>query len=272
MCIRFNQGFLNIDTAWMDRVQEVVNYGIDNDMFVILNIHHEEWYFPTLENLKHDTSGIGAVWTQIARRFEGYGEKLIFEGVNEPRLRGCEAEWSGTDEGRAVVNKYNETFVKAVRAAGENNAKRILMVTPYAASSEEQNINALEIPEDSGKIIVSVHAYLPKEFALEEGTSKYIENNDEVQKFFECVKSAFIDKDIPVIIGEFGAVDKDNINDRIKFVREYIILGKKYGIPCIWWDNGQKSGSGENFALLNRYDNTWFFPELVEALMKTAVD
>lgn len=259
-----------IAPGWLDRVREVVDYGIDNDMFVILNTHHEEWYFPTSANLKRDTEKIGTLWTQIAESFECYGEKLIFEGVNEPRLRGCESEWSGTDEARAAVNKYNETFVKAVRASGGNNENRILMVTPYAASPEEQNINALEIPEDSGKIIVSVHEYLPKEFALEEGTSKYTENNPEVLSFFERVKSTFIDKEIHVIVGEFGAVNKDNIGDRIKFAREYTALGKKYGIPCVWWDNGQRTGSGENFALLDRCNNTWFFPELVEAIMKTA--
>ncbi len=258
----------NIDGSWMDRVQEVVDYGIDNDMFVILNTHHEEWYFPSAEHVEHDLKELEAVWKQIAERFESYGERLIFEGLNEPRLRGDSLEWSGNDSARDIVNRYAETFVKTVRATGGNNADRILMVTPYSASSDERNLRALKIPEDSGKIIVSVHAYLPYSFALDtKGTSEYNpENNTDLQSFFDTLKRVFIDNDIPVIIGEFGAVNKENPDDRLVWVRSFLALAKQNGIPCVWWDNGQKSGSGENFALLNRADNTWHFPELVDAI------
>lgn len=260
----------NIDGAWLNRVKEVVDYGIDNDMFVILNTHHEEWYLPTADHLEHDLSEIEAVWKQIAEYFEDYGEKLIFEGLNEPRLRGDAVEWYGNDSARGIVNQYAEKFVMTVRATGGNNKNRILMVTPYCASSSDVNLKALKIPETGGKIIVSVHAYIPYPFALDaNGTSVFDANDNTVRDFFTALKSLFIDKDIPVIIGEFGAVNKDNLNDRIAWVKHFLALGKQYGIPCVWWDNGQRSGNGENFALLNRADNTWHFPELVDAIMSS---
>ncbi len=256
-----------IDPEWLDRVQEVVNYGIDNDMFVILNTHHEEWYMPTQSDVEEDLVQLEAVWTQIAERFKGYDEHLIFEGVNEPRLRGDGAEWTGTGESREIVNQYAKTFVETVRATGGNNADRCLMVTPYAASSSATNMEALEIPEDSDKIIVSIHAYLPYSFALDtQGTDVYDPNDNSINELFENIKVYFLDKDIPVIVGEFGSVNKDNIDDRVQCVTDYLTTAKEYGVPCIWWDNGARVGSGENFGLLNRAEYDWFFPEIIEAV------
>ncbi|MDO4945698.1 MAG: cellulase family glycosylhydrolase [Ruminococcus sp.] len=256
-----------IDPAWLDRVQEVVNYGIDNDMFVILNTHHEEWYMPVEADVDEDLKQLEAVWTQIAERFKGYDEHLIFEGVNEPRLRGEGAEWTGTGESREIVNKYAKTFVETVRATGGNNADRCLMVTPYAASSSATNMQALEIPEDSDKIIVSIHAYLPYSFALDtQGTDVYDQNDNSINELFENIKTYFLDRDIPVIVGEFGSVNKDNIDDRVQCVTDYLTKAKEYGVPCIWWDNGTRVGAGENFGLLNRAELDWYFPEIIEAI------
>lgn len=257
----------NVDPAWMDRVQEIVNYGIDNDMFVILNTHHEEWYMPVESDVDEDLKELEALWTQIAERFKGYNEKLIFEGVNEPRLRGDGAEWTGTTESREIVNKYAKTFVETVRATGGNNADRCLMVTPYAASSSATNMQALEIPEDSDKIIVSIHAYLPYSFALDTaGTDVYDPNDKSIPDLFENIKYYFLDNDIPVIIGEFGSVNKMNDEDRIQCVTDYLTTAKEYGVPCVWWDNGTRVGDGENFGLLDRTDCTWYFPGIMEAI------
>lgn len=257
----------NVDPAWMDRVQEIVNYGIDNDMFVILNTHHEEWYMPVESDVDEDLKELEALWTQIAERFKGYNEKLIFEGVNEPRLRGDGAEWTGTTESREIVNKYAKTFVETVRATGGNNADRCLMVTPYAASSSATNMQALEIPEDSDKIIVSIHAYLPYSFALDTaGTDVYDPNDKSIPDLFDNIKYYFLDNDIPVIIGEFGSVNKMNDEDRIQCVTDYLTTAKEYGVPCVWWDNGTRVGDGENFGLLDRTDCTWYFPGIMEAI------
>lgn len=256
-----------IDPAWLDRVQEIVNYGIDNDMFVILNTHHEEWYMPVESDVDEDLKQLEAIWKQIAERFKGYDEHLIFEGVNEPRLRGDGAEWTGTGESREIVNRYAKTFVETVRATGGNNADRCLMVTPYAASSSPTNMQALEIPEDSDKIIVSIHAYLPYSFALDtKGTDVYDPNDNSINDLFNNIQTYFLDRDIPVIIGEFGSVNKDNLDDRVQCVTDYLTAAKEHGVPCVWWDNYARVGNGENFGLLNRGDYEWYFPEIMEAI------
>lgn len=258
----------NIDKEWMDRVQEVVNYAIDNDMFVILNTHHEEWYMPKEEDLEEDLKQLEAMWKQIAERFKGYGEKLIFEGVNEPRLRGEGAEWTGNKSSRDIVNKYAETFVKTVRATGGNNAERALMITPYAASSMKENLSALKIPENAGNIIVSVHAYLPYSFALDtNGTNVYDPNNSEIPGLFKNLKEIFLDKGIPVIIGEFGCVNKENTEDRVKCITDYLTAAKEAGVPCVWWDNNGYRGNGENFGIFNRKYLEWYNEDILNAIM-----
>ena len=116
---------LNVDSAWFDRVQEVVDYAYDEGMYVILNAHHEDWYDPYESNLTNARRKMKNLWTQIANRFKDYGERLIFEGMNEPRWRSTNWEWNGgNSEGRSAVNKLNECFVKAVRATGGNNSYR----------------------------------------------------------------------------------------------------------------------------------------------------
>lgn len=257
-----------VDTAWMDRVQEVVDYGIDNGMFVILNTHHEEWYMPTEEFVEEDLKQLGKLWEQIAERFKGYGEHLIFEGVNEPRLRGDGREWTGTKAAREIVNQYADTFVKTVRASGGNNAERVLMVSPYAASSSPDNMKALHIPENAGNVIVSVHAYLPYSFALDtNGTSAYDENNSEIPGLFKNIKEIFIDNDIPVVLTECGNMNKENTEDRVKCTTDFFTGAKEIGVPCVWWDNHNYRGSGETFGLLSRRDLTWFNEDVLNAIM-----
>ena len=257
----------NIDAEWLDRVQEVVDYGIDNGMFVILNTHHEEWYMPDKAHADEDLKHLEKLWTQIAQRFKNYGEKLLFEGVNEPRLRGKNAEWTGNAESREIVNQFAETFVRTVRATGGNNAERSLFITPYAASSSTANLKALKVPENAGNIIVSVHGYLPYDFALNvQGTAVY-ENDGSVAKLMKDIKSIFLDNGIPVVITEFGAMNKNNSEDRLQCVEDYLSSAKEIGVPCVWWDNNAKSGNGEKFGLLNRREGGWYFPEVVDKIM-----
>ncbi len=263
-----------VEKEWMDRVHEIVDYAIDNDMFVILNTHHEEWYFPTEENKQQDIEQLTALWQQIAEEFKGYDEHLIFEGVNEPRLRGTAQEWTGGDEtSRAIVNEYVKAFYDTVRNSGGNNAKRHLMLTGYAASSMASCLEAIDIPEGDDKVIISVHAYLPYSFALDtKGTDQFDpdQNMGEVNSLFNTLDELFLSKNIPVIVGEFGAMNKNNnTEERVEWVKCYLEAAKAAGVPCVWWDNGSFIGAGENFGLMDRYmPPAWKFPEIVDAIME----
>ncbi len=269
-----------ISDEWLARVKEVVDYGMENDMYVILNLHHETWHDPLEENYEAASDRLKKVWTQIGNYFKDYDEHLIFEGLNEPRVRNSDEEWSGGSEAtREVVNKLDADFVETIRGLDGNNKLRHLMIPGYAASSSEVALKALRIPENDDKIIVSVHAYIPYSFALaDKGTGKWVAGVDgcisDINNLADMLKTMFIDKGQAVIIGEFGArartTVKNNEDYRSQWARYYVTKMKSIGVPCVWWDNGSFAGSGECFGLLDRYLLTWKYPAVVDALISAS--
>lgn len=262
-----------IDAAWLDRVQEIVDYAYENELYTILNLHHEEWHFPSNDNYESAKAILTSVWSQIADRFEDYDEHLIFEGMNEPRMKGTSYEWNGgNEEGRKVVSQLNTAFIDTVRNSGGNNPLRHLMIPTYAASSDPKTWNDFILPEDDN-IIVSIHAYTPYHFALNAvGTAEWSMDNQkdtwEVENLMNNLYDQFVSKGYPVIIGEFGAKDKNNLESRAAWAEYYIRKASEKGIPCFWWDNGAFYGDGELFGLLNRRTYVWQHPEIIDALMK----
>lgn len=282
-----------ISEVWPSRVQEVVDYGIDNGMYIILNIHHdtqEDCYLPDTEHLEQSIRYISAVWTQLSERFADYDEHLIFEGMNEPRLVGSAYEWwidNNSEEcldAIACINTLNQIFVNTVRAGGGNNGSRYLMVPGYGASPDGALHEDFVLPRDFGdaenRIIVSVHAYTPYQFALQSpddsgsistfDAGKKISTND-IDYFLDRLYDRYTSQGIPVVIGEFGARDKNgNTQDRVDYAAYYIAAARARGITCLWWDNGGFTGTGENFGLYNRREGDFVYPDIVAALMKYA--
>lgn len=261
-----------VSDEWMNRVYEVVGYVLENDMYCILNSHHDtDWQVPSYSNLDAQKAQLTALWTQIGQKFADCDEHLIFETLNEPRLVGHADEWNGgTAEARAVVNEMNATCLSAIRASGGNNEKRFVVMPGYCASSIATVINDMVLPDDD-HLIVSIHAYTPYNFALNiNGTANWDINSDsyEIVQNFERVKARFINNGIPVIVGEFGALNKNNDSERAEWAEYYVKTAASYGIPCIWWDNNAYNGSGENFGLINRSSCTVQFPEIMDAMLR----
>lgn len=263
-----------INAEWMARVKEIVDYAYDLDMYVILNMHHEEWHQPYADKQEEISAKLTTCWTQIAEEFKGYDQHLIFEGMNEPRWKNTQFEWNGgNDEGRQVVNHLNKVFVDAVRATGGNNQYRFLMVCPYAANSSEDALAALELPDDD-RLIVSVHAYIPYSFALQNpGSDKWVASKpnctNEIDTLAEVLDRLFISKGQAVIIGECGAMNRQNEEYRAAWAEYYFSTFKKIGVPCFWWDNGAFM-SGETFGLFDRYNNVPRYEVLIKAMMNGA--
>lgn len=259
-----------IDKDWLNRVNEIVDYVIDNDMYAIVNVHHDDytWLNPSKSDEARVKARLVKIWEQISQQFKDYDEHLLFEGMNEPRIIGGQDEWScGTAEEREVINNLFAAFIDTVRKSGGNNATRTLIITGHAAAMDETAIKSIKIPDDE-HIIVSIHAYSPYSFALDQsGTSSFTDaDKAELDKNFDLIKTELIDKGTPVIIGEFGSLNKNNTGDRVKHMEYYISAAKERGITCFIWDNGVKEGEGA-FALLDRNNCTWYFKEIVDAAM-----
>ena len=294
-----------IDSAWLARVKEVVDYCYKNDMYVILNIHHDTkssasasgaGYYPRSSAYSSSEKFVTSVWSQVAEYFKDYDYHLIFETLNEPRLIGTGYEWwfnkwsipSEVKDAIDCINKLNQKAVDTIRATGSNNRGRLIMCPGYDASIDGATVSGFKLPTDisgnKNRIAVSVHAYSPYNFAMNIDTSKGATSTysssikEELQSLFSTLKSNFRDKGIPVVIGEFGSTDKNNTAERVKWATDYTALAKKNNIPCVLWDNNafaRYNGSSivlnsEYHGYINRKDNTVTSPakDVIEALMK----
>jgi len=280
-----NDGTFTIEPAFLARVKEVVDMAFNEGLFVIINMHHEEWL--NCKTLDTDYEKIGvqlaAIWRQVADTFADCDQHLIFEGMNEPRMKGTSVEWNGNEAGIAAVNYLNQVFVNTVRTdAKGHNAERALMIPTYAASSSAVAMAALEIPVWNGapveNIIISVHSYTPYDFCLSDTMMNFnklfTSHTMPIDMIFYNIKGIFLKNDIPVVIGETGATNKDNTVARENWA---FYMGKQaasFGVPIVIWDNGHKGNSGgECHPWLNRGKNDKEispFPTVLQALFDGA--
>ena len=274
-----------IDPAWMARVKEVAGWALDEGMYVIVNVHHDndkKYLYPDTTHLERSKAYLSAVWKQMADAFVECDEHLILESMNEPRLVGTQYEWnwnSGNSDCRLAakyINELNQLFVDTVRATGGNNASRYLAVPAYCANPSNAADQLFLLPEDAAdnRIIVEVHAYTPYNFALNLNSpdrtfdlDRDVNKKSEITTFMTTLYSRFIRNGIPVIIDEFGALDKNgNLQDRVNFTAWYVASASARGMTCVWWDNHAFTGSGERFGLIRRNTLAWEYPDIVRAI------
>ena len=287
-----------IDPEWMKRVKTIVDWGIKHELYVILNSHHDNYdndkgplsyglgYYPNRRDSKESEKFIYNIWRQIATAFnDGYDHHLIFEGLNEPRLIRTEFEWSYRNgeplciEAEQVLNEYMSLIVKAIRQSGGNNKKRFIMVTPLAASFQASMESNFTIPDDSKynpsnrKIMVSVHMYSPYNFALNADNSytKFLDSYKyELNSNFRALNGKFVSRNIQVVLGEMGTLNKNNTEDRIEYGNYYVVNARKNHLSCILWDNGVWDNRfvGDDMGELHRNDLTWNINELIRAYIR----
>ena len=164
-------------------------------------------------------------------------------------------------------------FYDAVRSSGGNNANRCLILCPYGHNAGSAALSAMTIPEDE-HVIVAVHAYTPYFFTYdaEGGYSNWDSSQiSEIKTLASTLNTKFILAGIPVVITEFGSVNKKNTADVVRWITDYMSQMNKYGIKCMWWDNGQYTSNGENFGILNRRTLQWFNKEIADALISNSV-
>lgn len=282
-----------IDSEWMAKVKQFVDYAISDNLIVIINIHHDNFYsesafkygrgfYPSNKCYEESEKFVTRIWEQICALFKDYSENdLVFETLNEPRLRKHEHEWgynsscSKCKEAMDCINNLNQKAVDVIRLSGGANAKRLIMVPSYVAAPWAAFEKEFRLPEDSAKrIALSTHAYSPYVFAMQKnkdgGTSKFTSaHKEELKNMFKSLNDKFVSKGVPVVMGEYGATNKNNLKDREEWFSVYVEEAKKYNICCVLWDNNSPNNSDESerFGFLNRSTYQWYFPTLIEKIM-----
>ena len=276
-----------INPAFLARIREVVDYCYAQDMYVIINMHHEEWLNTATLDKDYEQIGVqfAAMWRQIADYFADYDQHLLFESMNEPRMAGTSAEWTGNKAGSDAVNYLNQLFVNTIRTdAKGNNAERALMLPGYAASSSTSLMAAIELPTWNGQqaenIIVSVHCYNPYDFCLSDKMTTFDVNNKQhtnsIDTVFSSIQKLFLNKGIPVVMDETSATNTGN-NTEAREAWAYYMGAKSaaYGVPICVWDNGNNNiTGGECHCWVRRSQNPKLrsqanplpYPTVVEAL------
>ena len=297
-----NASTYEIDSQWMTRVKEVVDYCIRDGLYVVLNDH---WDGGWLENHIADTDAatikknktiLTALWTQIANVFKDYDEHLLFAGLNEPNA-----------ENQAATNnliQYNQTFVDAVRATGGNNAKRVLVVQGPSTNIEHTcNFMAGKMPTDviEGRLAIEVHYYNPWQFwGMEKdeswgkvfyywGQGNHLSGSThnatwgeeaDMKKQLQMMKTNFVDKGYPVVIGEFGAnwrdlsslsgesQEKHNASIKAHYRELHRLCKEMGGMVPMTWDTNYRSQEGTKgcMTIIDRKNLTVFGTYAMEGI------
>lgn len=283
-----------INFNWMARVKQIVDWAYTKNMCVIINIHHDNLSISKIKGnigfaLSDDAEiqaqskkYIEKIWTQIATEFSNYDNRLVFEVLNEPRDIGGEFKgnewWTNNKDMFDIITAYEQVGINAIRAVA-GNENRFIMVPGYAASGSDTGMLALyTMPTDSAqdKLLLSAHAYSPYDFAMKDMTDTVFGDDDKasLDYIFSYLKSNYTDKGIGVVMGEASATDKENLSDRVAWATYYFTKAKEAGIPVVLWDNMVTASTpnstdiGERHGYYDRNSNTWYFPTMIQAMMK----
>jgi endoglucanase len=264
-----------IDEAWLARIKEVVDMCVANGLYCMINMHGDgytsiknAWLLCAAPDQKPILEKYTAIWKQIASTFKDYDESVIFESMNEE----FDGSYSGINEAAYEnINAYNEAFVKTVRASGGNNAKRWLLLAGWNTNIDQTcdgfgTKGHFRLPKDS-RLMVSVHYYDPWGFCGgENGNATQWgsfaarpdkANGSEVSmaKQFNKIRDTFTAKGIPVVVGEWGSIDKTEDDPDSKVYRAYFAQklcenAKRVGAVPVYWDNAWNGKYG--FGIFNR--------------------
>lgn len=226
-----DDGTYTINKDFMARVTQIVDWTIEANMYAIINIHWDNgWVNKFPDNKTECMKRFKTMWTQISDNFKDYGDRLIFESQNEEL--GWENVWNpwgdgtGKAESYALCNEINQAFVDTIRSSGGNNPKRHLLISGYNTGIDRTCDNLFKMPNDpANRMAVSVHYYTPAGFAILEEDADWGKavstwgtqaDYDELNGWMDMMKSNYVDKGIPVIIGEYGCPTKNKEPDSVR--------------------------------------------------------
>lgn len=236
-----------ISKAWLDRIEQVVDWGLERDLFIVLNSHHDDWIKDNYSEANKER--FDSIWSQISVRFRNKSEKLIFEVLNEPH---------GLSK-----SQNDDMHARIISIIRKTNPTRLIIFQGHNWGGSDELITAA-IPNDN-YVIGSFHSYDPYLFGLEgQGTWGTAGDYAVLENKFKSVKNWSDTHNIPVFLGEFGAVRSCDYNSRMKHYRAYVEFAQKYGFAAVAWDDGG------NFRILERQQKAW--DEVKDILIHTNAD
>ena len=253
----YESGDYTINEAYLDRVEEIINYALSVDMYVIVNDHWDGSWWGMFGSATQETRDQAmemyiSMWTQIAERYRDFSDHLIFESANEElgnRLNDTDvAKDSGAlspDECYETANRINQNFVDTVRATGGNNEHRFLLIAGYNTDIAMTCDNRFSMPtdemnSDNPKLLLSVHYYDPSGYCINTSlptwgsTQDYEEQNEKLSML-----EKFTSQGYGVIIGEYGVLieNMDHLKENtVEYLTNFLANCDYYGYCPVLWD------------------------------------
>ena len=265
-----DDGTYTINEDYFNRVETVMNYAFNAGMYAIVNIHYDGgWWarFGSKTESERTQAMVKykAMWTQIANRFNEYSDHLIFEAANEElgeRLNSTDdyagsGYFTNTDDLYKQVTVINQAFVDTVRGTGGNNASRFLLIAGYDTDIAKTCDQRYVMPTDTidGHMMISVHYYSPATYCTVDDPDNSWGYRDswgteddiaEMKDTLNQMRINYVNKGIPVIIGEYGVIAgknsdgtthrKDGRDVFISTICEYALT---HGMCPVLWDTNE---------------------------------
>lgn len=244
-------GKVVVDEDWLARYKEVVDWAVEEGLYVMVNIHHDSWiWLKYWDGDKESDEYIRFVqlWEQLADYFKDEPEQVCFETINEPDFEG-----ESDEEKQEKLDAINLAAYDVIRASGGNNAERMIVI-PTMNTNHEKSEPLLKLIQDldDTHIIATVHYYGEWVFSANLGITGFDEAMDDDGKTartaadsaMETVYKTFTQNDIGVVIGEYGVLGYDQgekcnqPGEELKYYEYVNELARKYGLCLMFWDNG----------------------------------
>jgi len=258
-----------VDSIWMKRVKEVVDWIINYNMYCIINVHHDGKSGNWLSKGMDSKNKYDFLWTQIANEFKDYNDYLVFESMNGVEFK------SGDNYDYETLFNLTQSFIDIVRSSGGKNSERLLVIAGANAQYDLSISDEFKIPTDpANNFAISLHYYIPYRFTKEpasESTSVTVWGNsddyDEIMMNFYIMKMTFPDNGIPIILSEIGVLTEDE--KEAESLREflYVVFALSWEfdgiLPCLW-DTSNKETGDMNYY--NRENNVWYDKKIINFL------
>lgn len=291
-----NRSTNQIKPEWLDRVKEVVQYCVDNDLYVLLNIHWDGGWLDGNINAQAQAAVIEkqkAFWKQIALKLRDFDEHLMFASANEPPVDNATQ--------MSILLSYHQTFINTVRSTGGRNSYRVLVIQGPSTDIDKTTTLMNTLPTDPApnRMMMEVHYYGPWQFcgltedaswgkmfyywgkdyhsATDASRNTSWGEEDYVVTEFQKMKTKFVDKGIPVVLGEYGVIRRTTLTgdaltlhlaSRAHWNKYITQQAKANGMLPFYWDEGALGNNG--FGIINRQNNTVGDQQVLDSLIRGA--
>lgn len=272
-CEKVNGTYV-IDEAWLARYKEVVDWAVEEGLYVMINMHHDSSWLSNWDGNKSSEEYLRYTdcWTEIADCFKNEPQQVCFETINEPQFN--KASQSNTVYN--MLDTINLAAYSIIRKSGGNNGERMIVLPTYNTNQNAESLDDLyDLIKALGdeNIIATIHYYSEWCFSGNLGTTGFDDpvnggettSRDAVSTTFKTVYDKFIANGIGVVVGEYGLLGTNEVGEYVKYLECVNAIAHQYGMSMMFWDAGN---------YINRRDTvnySWNEPrlgEIVYASMK----